>query len=97
MLHVETAALSLDNPTIRILNYDPAKKTHLIVQDTPKTKNSNREIAISDGLCELLIRHLFTLANSSWPNPENLLFLRRTCCFSLRLGPTWTPRALRSG
>lgn len=74
MLRVETAALSLDNPTIRILNYDPAKKTHLIVQDTPKTKSSNREIAISDGLCELLVRHLFTLANSSWPNPENLLF-----------------------
>jgi len=22
----------------------------------------------------LLIRHLFTLANSSWPNPDNLLF-----------------------
>lgn len=74
MLRVDTSALSLDNPAIRILNYDPAKKTHLIVQDTPKTKSSNREIAISDGLCELLVRHLFTLANSSWPNPENLLF-----------------------
>ena len=69
MLRVDTEALSLDNPTIRILNYNPAKKTHLIVQDTPKTKSSNREIAISDGLCELLIRHLFTLANSHTP-PE---------------------------
>lgn len=90
MLRVETSALSLDNPAIRILNYDPAKKTHLIVQDTPKTKSSNREIAISDGLCELLVRHLFTLANSSWPNSE-------TCCFPLMLGPILIPRALKFG
>ncbi len=56
------------------MDYDPAKKTHLIVQNTPKTKSSNRVIAISDGLCELLIRHLFALLNSTWPNPYNLLF-----------------------
>lgn len=74
LIRVKTEALSLDNPNIKILNYDPKKKTHLIVQSTPKTKTSNREIAISDGLCELLIRHLYTLAHSSWPNPNNLLF-----------------------
>ena len=74
LLRVSTEALSLDNPNIKILNYDPAKKTHLIVQSTPKTKSSNRETAISDGLCELLIRHLFTMAHSDWPNPHNLLF-----------------------
>lgn len=77
LIRVRTEALSLDNPNIRILNYDPKKKTHLIVQSTPKTKTSNREIAISDGLCELLIRHLYTLAHSSWPNPDNLLFPSR--------------------
>lgn len=74
LIRVKTEALSLDNPNIRILDYAPEKKTHLIVQNTPKTKSSNRVIAISDGLCELLIRHLFTLQNSTWPNPENLLF-----------------------
>jgi integrase len=74
LLRVSTKALSLSNPNIKIINYDPAKKTHLIVQSTPKTKSSNREIAISDGLCELLVRHLFTLSQSSWPNPNNLLF-----------------------
>jgi len=74
LLRVPTVALSLDNPNIQILNYDPAKKTHLIVQSTPKTKSSNRETAISDGLCELLIRHIFTMAHSDWPNPNNLLF-----------------------
>ena len=74
LIRVNTSALSLDNPNIRILNYDPNKKTHLIVQNTPKTKTSYREIAISDGLCELLIRHLYTMAHSSWPNPNNLMF-----------------------
>ncbi len=74
LIRVSTSAISTDYPNIRILNYDPKKKTHLIVQNTPKTKKSNREIYISDGLCELLIRHLFTLSNSSWPNPDNLLF-----------------------
>ena len=74
LIRVPTAAVSPENPNIEILNYDPKKKTHLIVQNTPKTSTSNREIAISDGLCELLIRHLFTLANSTWPNPDGLLF-----------------------
>lgn len=74
LIRVPTEAISPDNPNIRILNYDPQKKTHLIVQNTPKTSTSNREIAISDGLCELLIRHLFTLANSTWPNPDGLMF-----------------------
>ena len=74
LLRVSTNALSLDNPNVKILNYNPAKKTHLIIQSTPKTKSSNRETAISDGLCELLIRHIFTMAHSDWPNPNNLLF-----------------------
>lgn len=71
---VLTEALSPDNPNIKILNYDPSKKTHLIVQNTPKTRSSYRETAISDGLCDLLVRHIFTMANSDWPNPNNLLF-----------------------
>ena len=74
LIRVKTAAISPDNPNIEILNYDPKKRTHLIVQNTPKTSSSHREIAISDALCELLLRHIFTLANSSWPNPEGLLF-----------------------
>lgn len=74
LIRVPTDALSLDNPNIKILNYDPNKKTHLIVQSTPKTRSSNRETFISDDLCELLVRHIFTLAHSSWPNPDNLLF-----------------------
>ena len=74
LLRVNTEALSPNNPNIRILNYNPEKKTHLIVQSSPKTEESNRKIYISDALCELLIRHLFTLSKSTWPNPDNLLF-----------------------
>ena len=65
LIRVRTEALSPDNPNIKIIHYNPEKKTHLIVQNTPKAKSSNREIAISDGLCELLVRHIFTLAHSS--------------------------------
>lgn len=89
LIRVPTAAVSPENPNIEILNYDPKKKTHLIVQNTPKTSTSNREIAISDGLCELLIRHLFTLENSTWPNPDG-------CCSRPRPERTSIPRALRS-
>ena len=74
LIRVKTEAISLDNPNIKVLDYNPEKKAHLIAQNTPKTKTSNRTIAISDGLCELLVRHLFTLQNTTWPNPENLLF-----------------------
>ncbi|MBP5718895.1 MAG: site-specific integrase [Abditibacteriota bacterium] len=77
LLRVSTDAISLDNPMIRVIKYNPAKKTHLIVQRTPKTKTSNREIAISDGLCELLVRHLYTMAHANVPNPDNLLFPSR--------------------
>lgn len=90
LIRVPTAAVSPENPNIEILNYDPKKKTHLIVQNTPKTSTSNREIAISDGLCELLIRHLFTLAI---PHGRT----RTGCCSRPRPGRTLIPRVLRSG
>ena len=45
LIRVPTTAISPDNPNIQILNYDPKKKTHLIVQNTPKTSTSHREIS----------------------------------------------------
>ena len=74
LIRVSTVALTENDPNVRILNYDPSKKTHLIVQNKPKTKKSVRKIAISDGLAELLVRHLYTLAHSSALNPNNLMF-----------------------
>lgn len=74
LVRVKTEAISHDNPNIRILLFDPSKKTHLIVQNMQKTKSSNRQISLSDDCCELLLRHIFTMAHSSCPNPNGLLF-----------------------
>jgi site-specific recombinase XerD len=74
LVRVSTDAIVLDDPNIRILNYNPEKMTHLIVQKFPKTEKSCRSIPISDDLFELLVRHLFFLEQSNWPNPDNLLF-----------------------
>lgn len=71
---VRTDAINLEDPNVRALNYNPAHKTQLIIQNMPKTKSSCRDVPMSDDLCELLLRHLFTLQHSSWPNPDNLLF-----------------------
>lgn len=71
---VKTEAIDLNNPHIRIQNYNPGKKTHLIIQDTPKTEKGTRSIPISDELFALLAKHLYFLEQSNWPNPNNLLF-----------------------
>lgn len=71
---VRTDAISFDNPNIQILNFKPANKTQLIIQNTPKTKTSCREIPMSDALCELVVRHVYFLKHSGWPNPQDLLF-----------------------
>lgn len=74
LARVRTESISLDDPNIKILNYNPDKKTHLIVQYTPKTKTSYRFLPLSDQLFELIAKHLFFLEQSGWPNPFNLLF-----------------------
>ena len=75
IVRVRTDTVSLDNPNIyHIQNYDPKKKTQLIIQSTPKTATSNREVPINDMLFELIIKHLFFLSQSGWPNFRSLLF-----------------------
>ena len=71
---VKTDSIDPKNPNIKIIGYNPEKKTHLVVQDTPKTKNSHRNVPIGDDLFLLLSKHLFFLDQSGWPNPYNLLF-----------------------
>jgi integrase len=71
---VRTEAIDLKNPRVSVQNYNPVNKTHLVVQDTPKTKNGERLIPISDELFALLAKHLYYLEQSNWPNPHNLLF-----------------------
>ncbi len=74
IIRVKTEAIDSGNPQIRILNHNKNKKTHLIVQETPKSMKSVRRIPLSDNVFELLAKHLFYLQQSNWPNPFNLLF-----------------------
>ncbi|MDL2288125.1 site-specific integrase [Oscillospiraceae bacterium OttesenSCG-928-F05] len=74
LVRVKTKALSLDDPNVQILNYKPENKTHLIIQHTPKTETSIAQQPISDDLFGLIVRHLYFLDQSGWPNPEGLLF-----------------------
>ena len=74
LARVSTDAIDVNNPSIKIINYNPEKKTHIIVQEFPKTETSSRSMPISDDLFELLVRHVFFLEQSNWPNPGNLLF-----------------------
>jgi integrase len=74
IIRVKTDAIDPSNPQIRILNYNRNKKTHLIVQETPKSMKSVRRIPLSDSVFELLAKHLFYLQQSNWPNQYNLLF-----------------------
>ena len=74
LVRVSTDAINLGDPNIRIINYDPNKKTHVIIQESPKTDASNRVIPLSDDLFELLFKHLLFIQQSDWPNPYNLLF-----------------------
>lgn len=78
IIRVRTDSINLEDPNIEILNYHPDHKTQMILQNTPKTKTSFREVPLSDGLCELVVRHIFTMQSSSWPNPNNLLFPSKT-------------------
>ena len=51
-----------DNPNIHVLHYTPTHKMLLIVKNTLKTKTSCREIPMSDNLCALVVRHIFSRA-----------------------------------
>ena len=54
---------------------DPnAPKTKIIVQDTPKGHKRSLFVPLSDELFGILLRHIFKLENSDWPNPDRLLF-----------------------
>ena len=78
VIRVSTEAIAVGDQNIRILSYKPDNKTHLIVQNFPKTKKSYRSLPIPDDVYELLVRHLFFLEQTDWPNPNNLLFPSKT-------------------
>ena len=78
LARVKTEAVDLNNPNIRALDFDPEKKTQLVIQNTPKSKTSCRKVPMSDDLCQLVVQHVFYLKHSGWPNPDGLLFPSKT-------------------
>ena len=64
---------------MRVLLFDDpsGKKTELILQETPKSKNSNREVPIHKYVFGLLMAYKQVQAGSGQPNPQNLLFPTR--------------------
>ena len=53
------------------------KKTELIVQETPKSKSSNREAPVQDAIWRLLMFHQQVQIHEKHPNPMNLIFPSR--------------------
>lgn len=60
---------------VRFKTYqDEGPKTKLIVQDTLKSGKPHLFVPLMDDLFNIVVRHIFKLQNSDWPNPNGLLF-----------------------
>ena len=73
----ERQGLHVRRNVARFKTYDNdpnAPKTKLIIQDTPKSNKRTLFVPLSDELFGILMRHIFKLENSDWPNPDRLLF-----------------------
>ena len=73
----ERQGLHVRRNVARFKTYDNdpnAPKTKLIIQDTPKSNKRTLFVPLSDELFAILMRHIFKLENSDWPNPDRLLF-----------------------
>ena len=73
----ERQGLHVRRNVARFKTYDSdpnAPKTKLIIQDTPKSNKRTLFVPLSDELFGILMRHIFKLENSDWPNPDRLLF-----------------------
>jgi len=73
----ERQGLHVRRNVARFKTYDndpDAPKTKLIIQDTPKSNKRTLFVPLSDELFGILMRHIFKLENSDWPNPDRLLF-----------------------
>ena len=83
ILPLEWGDLNEKKRTIRIcknlervqLFDDPSgKKAELILQETPKSKTSNRETPVYENIWRLLMFHRQVRLHEGHPNPQNLIF-----------------------
>ncbi len=69
--------IRINKDVVRVELYDgdsSSKKTRLILQDTPKSKKSNRTILLPTELFKVLMIHKQTQILENHPNPLNLMF-----------------------
>jgi len=69
-----TIRINKDLERVQLFDDPSGKKTELIVQETPKSKSSNREAPIYDNIWKLLMFHRQVQLHEKQPNPMNLLF-----------------------
>lgn len=67
--------ITVSKNIVRVKTHGNASnKTVLIVQDTPKTKKSNRKVPLMPQVCDILQMHRFMQLKEDWPNFDNLVF-----------------------
>lgn len=75
-LNEKKRTIRINKDLVRVLLFDDpsGKKTELILQETPKSKSSNREVPVHEYVFGLLMSYKQLQASSGQPNPLNLLF-----------------------
>lgn len=75
-LNAKKRAIRINKDLERVQLFDDpsGKKTELILQETPKSKTSNRETPIYENIWQLLMFHQQVQLHEGQPNPQNLIF-----------------------
>ena len=72
-----TIRICKDLERVQLFDDPSGKKTELILQETPKSKTSNRETPVYENIWRLLMFHRQVQLHEGQPNPLNLLFPSR--------------------
>ncbi|NCE77258.1 hypothetical protein D1157_20380, partial [Anaerotruncus sp. X29] len=69
-----TIRINKDLERVQLFDDPSGKKTELILQETPKSKTSNRETPVYENIWRLLMFHRQVRLHEGHPNPQNLIF-----------------------
>ena len=69
-----TIRICKDLERVQLFDDPSGKKTELVLQETPKSKTSNRETPVYENIWRLLMFHRQVQLHEGHPNPQNLIF-----------------------
>ena len=69
-----TIRINKDLERVQLFDDPSGKKTELILQETPKSKTSNRETPVYENIWQLLMFQRQVQLHDGQPNPQNLIF-----------------------